>query len=138
MHTNPTSLSPLPHFTKPSPQTPFSPTPLLRLKLQSLPPIDPSTPLLPAAIQPLLQVLTLTNIKSLQNCTPFHHGLDAYSSNAYTAPHTQFFEFKEMKPDGAERGVRDCRPTEGKLEGTEVRTAQGEDFGCGIGEGAAE
>ena len=43
-----------------------------------------------------------------------------------------------MQADAAERGVRDGAAAKGKVERGEVWTAERDDFGSGIGEGAAE
>jgi hypothetical protein len=93
IHTHQTCLSP---FVQPnskslsmksSPQTRFPQTALLRLKLQPLPPINPPTPLLPTPIQPLLQILTLANIKALQLRAPLHHSLNTDTRNSHTSAH---------------------------------------------------
>ena len=43
-----------------------------------------------------------------------------------------------MQTDGAQTGVGDGGAAEGEGEVGEVRTAEGDDFGGGVGEGAAE
>lgn len=43
-----------------------------------------------------------------------------------------------MKADAAQRPVGDGTAAEGEVEVSEVGAAEGEDFGCGIREGAAE
>lgn len=43
-----------------------------------------------------------------------------------------------MQTDASERGVGDGGAAKGEFERSEVRTAEGENFGCGVGEGAAK
>jgi len=106
-----------------SPQSQFPPTRLLRLKPQPLPPIHPPTPLLPTAIQPLLQILTLAHIKTLQPRAPLHHSLDPDTRNSHTPADGKFLQFEEMQANAAERGVRDRGAAEGEFEGGELGAA---------------
>jgi hypothetical protein len=115
-----------------SPQTSLSQAPFLRLKLQSLPPINPPAPLLSTPIQPLLQILTLTNIKALQFRTAFNHSLNPHARNSHTSTNRQFFEFEEMETDAAERGVRDCGTAEGEFERGELWATEGQNLGCRV------
>ena len=43
-----------------------------------------------------------------------------------------------MQADGAEGGVGDGGAAEAEVQGCEKRAAEGDDFGGGVGEGAAE
>lgn len=121
-----------------SPQTPLPHTPLFRLKPKSSPPINAPTPLLTPAIQPLLQILTLTHIEALQLGAALHYSLNAYPCDTNAAANGEFPELEEMQADATEGGVGDGGAAEGEFEGCELWTTEREDLGCRVGEGAAE
>ncbi len=64
-----------------SPQTDILPTPLFRLEPQLSPPVDPPTRILPTRIQPLLQILTLAHVETLEFRAPLDHSFDACARN---------------------------------------------------------
>jgi len=131
---------PQPLFPSPDPSLPQprpSPTPLPGLK-PNLPPIHPPRPLLPALIQPPLQILTLANIKQLQLPAALDNRFHADARHPDASADGQFAQLEEVQGDGAERGVRDRGAAEGEAERAEGGAAEGEYFSCGVGEGAAE
>ena len=65
-------------------------------------------------------------------------GFDADARDANTASHGEGAQFEEVESDASEGGVGDGAPAEGEVEFSELRTAEGEDFGGGVGESAAE
>ncbi len=112
--------------------------PQLPLISSSSPTPPPPTPLLPTALQPPGEILTLTHIKHFQRRTPLNNSLDTSPSNAHTASDRQLAKLEKMKTDGSERRVGDGGTAEGEPEGAKVWAAEREDFGCRVGEGAAE
>ena len=69
---------------------------------------------------------------------PVDDGFDADARDANTASHGEGAQFEEVESDASEGGVGDGAPAEGEVEFSELRTAEGEDFGGGVGESAAE
>ena len=65
-------------------------------------------------------------------------GLDAYAGDPDTAADGQEAQLEQVQADAAEGGVRDGGTAEGEREVDEVRAAKGDDFGGGVGKGAAE
>lgn len=70
--------------------------------------------------------------------TPFHNHLNPDPRHANTAPHRKRAEIEQVESDRAERGVGDGRAAKGQVQVGELLAAQGDDFGGGVGEGAAK
>ena len=70
--------------------------------------------------------------------TAVHNGFDADARDADTSSDGEGAQFEEVESDAAEGGVGNGASAEGEVEFSELRTAEGEDFGGGVGESAAE
>ena len=85
-----------------------------------------------------MQILALANIEIIKLMAPIDDGFDADARDADTASDRKGAQFKEVEADAAEGGVGHGATAEGEVEFAELGTAEGEDFGGGVGEGAAE
>lgn len=112
-----------------------SPRPRSRYRLEPHPWLKP---LRAPALDPLAQILTLAHIERGQLVAAVDDGLDADARDADAAAHRQLAQLEEMQADAAEGGIADGAAAEGEIEPVEVRAAEGEDLGGGVGEGAAE
>ena len=65
-------------------------------------------------------------------------GFNADARDADTASDGEGAQFEEMETNAAEGGVGNGASAEGEVEFSELGTAEGEDFGGGVGESAAE
>ena len=109
--------------------------PPLRHRLE----LDPLTPALdPPRIEPALQILALGDVELDEVVAAFDDGFDADAGDADAAADGEGAELEQVEADGAEGGVGDGGAAEGEVEVAEVGAAEGEDFGGGVGEGAAE
>lgn len=119
--------------------------PISQLKTTTLPPSPDKTkrhppphPTPPSLHNPPLQISTLADIEPLQLMAPLHHGLHAHARDPHAAAHRKEAHLQQVQADAAQGGVRDGGAAEGEVEVVQVRAAEGEDFGGGVGEGAAE
>ena len=62
----------------------------------------------------------------------------ADTGDADTASYGEGAQFEEVESDASEGGVGNGTTAEGEVQLSELGTAEGEDFGGGVGEGAAE
>lgn len=67
------------------------------------------------ALEPLAEVLTLTDVKRPKLVTAIDNGFNPHPSDSHAPSNRELAEFQKMKSDAPKRRVRDSTPAKGQI-----------------------